>query len=267
MMSWFGKALRPLLAALSLTLFGILTACGSHQEPFNLSNIGGLMPDLEFQMSDTAGREVAARDYRGRVVMLYFGYTSCPDACPTTLATLSQAIAQLGVTGSRVRVLFVTVDPKRDTVAVLRRYVSAFGPQFTGLRGDAASLAHLARRYRVAYSLEAPNADGDYTVDHSSAVFIFDARGHARLLARAGDRPKEIAADLRRIIAADPPTASVITTPGIGASAAPIASLSRSRPPAPLRFHLRLRLPTSDLHPRQNATTTEQVRCRHPAPG
>lgn len=189
-----------LLAICGAALLGILSACGTASAPFNLSNIGGLMPDLELQMSDENGKPVTARDYRGKVVLLYFGYTNCPDACPTTLTTLSQAIAQVGGTGSRIRVLFVTVDPKRDTTAVLKRYVSAFGPQFTGLRGDDGSLSRLARRYRVAYRLEPPNADGDYAVDHSSAVFVFDSEGRARLLARAGDTPKAIAADLRRLI-------------------------------------------------------------------
>jgi protein SCO1 len=185
-----------------LHLVVMLSACDTHTAPFNLSNITGLMPDLRFQMSDEDGHTVVARDYRGQVVLLYFGYTSCPDACPTTLATISQAIALLGRSGGRTRVLFVTVDPKRDTTAVLKRYVSAFGPRFTGLRGDDASLVALARRYRVAYRLEPPDANGDYAVDHSSAVFVFDAQGRARFLARTGDSVKAIATDLSRLIAA-----------------------------------------------------------------
>lgn len=158
------------------------------------------MPDLDFRMSDENGHDVTARDYAGQVVLLYFGYTSCPDACPTTLATLSQAITLLGGAGKQVRVLFVTVDPNRDTPGVLKRYVSAFGPQFTGLRGNDAALSQLARRYRVAYRLEPPDGDGNYAVDHSSAVFIFDAQGRARLLAHADDTPKVVAADLTRLI-------------------------------------------------------------------
>jgi len=192
--------MRGLLASCALALSGFLTACSTHTAPFNLANIGGLMPDLAFQMSDENGRNVAAHNYRGKVVLLYFGYTSCPDACPTTLVALSQAVSQLDSAGKRVRVLFVTVDPKRDTTAVLKRYVSAFGPQFTGLHGDDTSLSRLARRYRVAYRLEPPNADGSYAVDHSNAVFIFDSQGRARLLARAGDTPKSIATDLSRLV-------------------------------------------------------------------
>ena len=202
------RLLVPMLALCSVAPASILNACSHQSAPFNLSNINGLMPDLEFHMRDENGKAVAARDYRGRVVLLYFGYTNCPDACPTTLTTLSQAIAQLGGDGAQVRVLFVTVDPKRDTTAVLKRYVSAFGPRFTGLRGDAASLSQLTRRYRVAYNLEPPNADGDYAVDHSSAVFVFDAQGRARLLARSGDSPTAIATDLRRVISGTSPPPS-----------------------------------------------------------
>lgn len=194
------------LLAFGVALSFILTGCGGPTVPFNLANIDGVVPDLEFQMSDASGKDVAARDYRGHVVLLYFGYTSCPDACPATLTILSQAITQLGSAGTQIRVLFVTVDPKRDTTAVLKRYVSAFGPQFTGLRGDDASLSQLARRYRVAYGLEPPNGDGYYAVDHSSAVFIFDSQGRARLLARGGDSPKAIATDLRRLISTSWPT-------------------------------------------------------------
>jgi protein SCO1/2 len=178
----------------------MLTACDTRAAPFALSNISGLMPNLELQMSDENGRAVAARDYRGEIVLLYFGYTHCPDACPTTLSTLSRAIAEVGRAAGKVRVLFVTVDPKRDTTAVLKQYVMAFGPQFTGLRGDEAALSKLARLYRVAYRLEPADADGYYAVDHSSAVFIFDAEGRVRLLARAGDTPEMIAGDLARLI-------------------------------------------------------------------
>ena len=190
------------VSVLTLALLTVLSACGARAVPFNLSNIDGLMPDLDFRMSDEKGHSVAGRDYAGQVVLLYFGYTRCPDACPTTLVTLSQAIALLGEAGKHVRVLFVTVDPNRDTTAVLKQYVTAFGPRFTGLRGSDESLSQLARRYRVAYRLEPADADGNYAVDHSSAVFIFDAHGRARLLAHANDTPKAVAADLTRLISA-----------------------------------------------------------------
>jgi protein SCO1/2 len=135
-------------------------------------------------------------------VLLYFGYTQCPDVCPTTLATLARALHELGPAASQVRVLFVSVDPARDTASVLKRYVANFGPQFVGLRGSDAALTALAKRYRVAYSRGTPDANGFYPVSHSSAVFVFQKGGAVRLLAREDDKATTIAADLRQLTGA-----------------------------------------------------------------
>lgn len=183
-------------------LIGALAACGSRQPPFALADITGLMPRLEFSLTDQDGRHVTADDYRKQIVLLYFGYTQCPDACPTTLATLERSLQDLGPAASEVRVLFVSVDPQRDTPAVLKRYVANFGPQFVGLSGDDAALTALAKRYRVAYSRDKPDANGYYAVAHSSAVFVFEKGGKPRLLARAEDSADTIAGDLRRLTAA-----------------------------------------------------------------
>src|SRR5262249_15492133 len=127
-----------------------LAACTRSEPPFQLQNITGLMPELQFRLTDQDDRAVSAENFRGEVVLLYFGYTECPDACPTTLAMLQQALRTLGAGAAGVRVLFVSVDPQRDTTAVLKRYVGYFGPQFVGLRGDDTALNALTRRYRVA---------------------------------------------------------------------------------------------------------------------
>ncbi len=191
--------LRPRVRMLLLAVMLVLSACGASPAPYALVSIRGLVPRLEFHLTDQDNRPVSADDYRGRIVLLYFGYTQCPDACPTMLAELSQALRRLGPQASEARVLFVTVDPQRDTAAQLKRYVSFFGPQFVGLRGDDAALTALARRYRVAYHREPPDRNGNYVVDHSSAVFIFDRNGRARLLAREGDPLEAITGDLRRL--------------------------------------------------------------------
>ncbi len=191
---------RSLPVAIALSL--ILAACGGRAPPFALQNVTGLLPRLKFQLTNENNQEVTADDYRGKIVMLYFGYTHCPDACPTTLATLSEAIRSLGPDAAKMRVLFVTVDPKRDTSAVLKSYVSFFGPQFVGLRGDDAELTALSKRYRIAFHLEPPDRNGNYAVDHSSAVFIFDGSGRIRLLGREGDGAAQFAQDLRRLAAA-----------------------------------------------------------------
>jgi protein SCO1 len=184
--------------ALALALTG-LSGC-SHEPPFHLQSIRGLMPRLEFRLTDDDGRNVTAERYRGDLVLLYFGYTHCPDVCPTTLAALGAALGRLGADASKVKVLFVSVDPARDTSPVLKRYMSYFGPQFIGLRGDDDALRPLTRRYRVAYHRDPPDSNGNYTVEHSSVVFVFDENGRARLLARESDPPDAVAQDLQRLI-------------------------------------------------------------------
>jgi protein SCO1/2 len=150
------------------------------------------------------GKAVTAADYRGKVTMLYFGYTYCPDACPTTLSNAMKVLRRLGSSAKAVRVLFVTVDPGRDTLSVLKRYAAAFGPEVDGLRGTDDALAGLARRYRVASSVDPHAPDGSYQVDHSSAVYIFDRQGKPRLLATSLDTASPdidgTAADLRQLL-------------------------------------------------------------------
>ena len=194
------RALRQFLFAL---LAGTLAACAQREPPFLLKDITGLMPPLEFALTDQDGRVVSAETLRGRVALLYFGYTQCPDVCPTTLGNLSRAIRMLGSESAKVRVLFVSVDPARDTQTVLKQYVANFGPEFVGLRGDDTALNALTRRYRIAYYREKPDAHGYYSVDHSSAVFVFDQRGHPRLLAEESTDAATIAKDLRRLLEAD----------------------------------------------------------------
>jgi protein SCO1 len=186
-----------------LLLSAGLVACTHSQPPFLLQNITGLMPPLKFTLADQDSRLVSERDYRGKVVLLYFGYTQCPDVCPTTLAMLGESLRALGAGAQKVRVLFVSVDPQRDTAAVLKRYMGNFGSEFVGLRGDDAALNALTRRYRVAYHREKPDAQGYYAVDHSSAIFVFDQRGRARLLAEESAGSKTIASDLRRLLSSD----------------------------------------------------------------
>lgn len=195
-------ALR-LVAAIAgaLLALGALPGCTPPQAPFGLQNITGLLPPLRFSLTNQDGRPVSAEDFRGKVVLLYFGYTNCPDVCPMTLALLERAVESLGSEAARVRVLFVSVDPARDSAAALKRYVSAFAPVVVGLRGEDGALDALIRRYRVTYHREPPDAHGYYAVDHSSAVFIFDRDGEARLLAGESSPPKVIAADLRRLLA------------------------------------------------------------------
>jgi len=179
----------------------MLAACTGRDSLYSLKSIGGLVPSLQFQLTNQDGQSVTAADYRHDLVLLYFGYTQCPDECPTTLTMLANALRTLGPRASQVRVLFVSVDPRRDTTAVLKRYVANFGPEFVGLRGDPAELAALSKRYRIAYHYEQPDKYGNYEVDHSSAIFVFDRRGRARLLGQSDNTAQQVASDLRRLLA------------------------------------------------------------------
>ena len=187
--------------ALAVALTLALASCAGSGPPYALKDITGLVSPLRFHLTNQDDQAVTAEDYRHELVLLYFGYTECPDECPTTLAMLANALHTLGPDASRVRVLFVSVDPKRDTTAVLKRYVGNFGPDFVGLRGDPAELTTLSKRYRIAYHYEQPDKYGNYEVDHSSAVFIFDGDGRARLLAQSDNTAQQVASDLRRLLA------------------------------------------------------------------
>lgn len=180
----------------------LLGGCGG-QAGWQTRNVRGLVAPLRFHATAEPGNHpVDAADYRGDIVLMYFGYTHCPDVCPLTLAKLAVALTSLGDAAQQVRVLFVSVDPRRDTAPLLAHYVAAFGPQFVGLHVDADELRRLARRYRIAYSYATADANGNYDVSHSSAVFIFDRQGRARLLGTQNNSPAQFAADLQRLLKA-----------------------------------------------------------------
>ena len=167
-------------------------------------DVAGQSPSLRFTMARaTDGRQVTQAAFRGDVVLLYFGYTSCPDICPTTMGNLGRVLDLLGKQAEHVRVLFVTVDPNRDTLAVLKRYVKVFAPEIDGLRGTESQIESLAHRYHVAYSVMTASPGHPYTVTHSSAIFFFDPKGNARLLSLTSDDTKGLAQDVERLIHGD----------------------------------------------------------------
>jgi len=195
------KTASRLRVSLCIAALGLLAGCSSSQpKHWDLTYIGGVMPPLQFTLVGDNGEPVTAANFAGKVVLLYFGYTHCPDVCPTTLADLAQALRLLGAEANKVSVLFVSVDPKRDTPAVLKSYAAAFAPQVVGLSGSQEQLESLTKRYRVAYRLGEPDTHGNYVVYHSSALFIFDSSGRVRLLASDSDLPQAIAHDLRQLL-------------------------------------------------------------------
>jgi len=191
---------RTVLAAVALTLAG----CQPKEKWHNI-DVTGAFPPLQFTMQDaTGGGLVNAASFRGRVVLLYFGYTYCPDVCPLTLGNLAKVLDRLGRLKSWVRVLFVTVDPNRDDLDTLRAYTAQFAPQIEGLRGTPDQLAALARTYHIAYSVKPATKDHPYEVTHSAAIYAFDTTGATRLLipSMASSKPDidGTTADLRQLI-------------------------------------------------------------------
>lgn len=186
----------------SLAFVGLflLLAC-EQKQAFHGTDITGAMPALSFSLTRANdGTPVKAADYVGKITILYFGYTHCPDVCPTTLANLSDAMDKLGDKRRDVRILFVTVDPNRDTQSVMQSYAKAFAPELDGLRGSANDVAALARRYRVAYGVTPASPGHPYTVMHSDAVFFFDRANRARLVITSTDDVKAVAEDVEELL-------------------------------------------------------------------
>jgi protein SCO1/2 len=160
-----------------------------------------IMPPLDFSLVDENGQAVEAEDYAGKATLVYFGYTFCPDVCPITLARLAGTLNRLDDdVRDDIQVLFITVDPARDTPEVVKRYTAAFGDEFIGITGERAEIDALTNRMRVTYEYEAPNKRGDYIVTHTSAVFAFDREGEARFLIRDSHPVADAVADINRLV-------------------------------------------------------------------
>lgn len=184
--------------------FSLFLAAAAPALAWNSTDMTGVMPRLDFIMTRASdGKRVSAADYKGKIVLLDFGYTSCPDVCPTTLLNITDLLKSLGKRANDVRVLFVTVDPNRDSLDVLKQYTSAFAPQIDALRGTPDELATLAKRYRVSYSVT-PAKDGHpYEVTHGAAVYAFNRDGDIKLiftgLSQANEQLASTLADLRAL--------------------------------------------------------------------
>lgn len=194
------RATRRLFVVVFVAL--LLGACssGPSRLPFRLTRITGHLPNLRFQLTNDLGKKVTARNYRGKIVMMYFGYTHCPDVCPLTMTRMHVLMQHLGKLANQVRFLFVTVDPERDTVPVLHQYVTAFDSHAVGLRGTPAQIRALAKRYRAAYNRGPVQKNGSYEVNHSAAIYIFDRHGRARVLATPASTNADMLHDLLLLI-------------------------------------------------------------------
>ena len=196
-----GMLRRSVLAAL---LMGLLAACspgGGSGAGFVNTDITGASYGKGFQLTDHTGATRSLADYRGKVVTLFFGYVQCPDVCPTNLLNMVEVMKQLGPDADKVQVLFMTIDPERDTQALLAEYVPAFDPRFVGLHADLPTTQAVARDFKVFYQKQGDVKGTAYTVDHSTGTYVFDPQGRLRLYVKHGEKPDLIAADIRKLIA------------------------------------------------------------------
>ncbi len=190
--------LRKLIALLALLC---LAACGEPKlpSPFHAAEVGAKYTGADFKLTDQTGKVRTLSDFRGKVVALFFGYMHCPDVCPTTMADMAQVMDRLGKDAGRVQVLFVTVDPERDTPELIAQYAPSFHPSFLGLYGSVQQTAQVAKTFNVAYQKQ-PTSTG-YNVDHSAGTFLIDAAGRVRLLSPYGQRIDWLEQDIRLLLA------------------------------------------------------------------
>jgi protein SCO1 len=192
---------RAWLGALAVALMS--WGCSPTEKPApNSLDITGAAYGSDFRLMDSQGHERTLADFRGKVVLLYFGFTQCPDVCPTALADLAEVLHELGDDGSKVQVLLVSLDPERDTPDILQAYVSSFHPSFIGLSTDLDHTKDIAGNFKVFFR-KAP-LGGSYTIEHTAMTYVYDTAGHIRLASRPGQSAQKLAADVRLLLAAAP---------------------------------------------------------------
>jgi protein SCO1/2 len=186
---------------LATVFAALLAGCGAAPEApkFKLTDVTGVGFGRELNLTDHDGKPRTLADFRGKVVTVFFGFTHCPDACPTTLAEMALVAKELGPDADKLQVLFVTVDPERDTPQVLKQYVPSFNPAFLGLYGDAAATSAAAKEFKVFYQKQ-PVKGGSYSVDHGAGTFIIDRQGRLRLFAQYGQGAPALLHDIRLLL-------------------------------------------------------------------
>ena len=191
--------LGSLIAASILGL--ALLGCSPKASFTNVDITGSTAFGKEFSLLDPDDKTRTLEDFKGKVVVMFFGYTQCPDVCPTTLTEMEQAMNLLGPQSNQVQVLFVTVDPQRDTAAILKQYVPAFDPRFLGLRpADDAALDKVTKDFKIYYKKVPGSSPGSYTIDHTAGSYAFDRNGQLRLFIKHAQGPQTLAQDLKELL-------------------------------------------------------------------
>lgn len=194
---------RRLLYGVAATL--ALAGCdrlgfGPPRPQFRSIDITGAGYARDFRLQDPSGRERSLADFKGKVVAVFFGFTQCPDVCPTSLSELAQVKQALGPDGDRLQGVFITVDPERDTAAILKDYMASFDPGFVALRGSPEQTAAVAREFKVYYAKVPGKTPDTYTMDHTAGVYVFDPTGQVRLFARHGQGVDALVHDVRELL-------------------------------------------------------------------
>ncbi|MDO9400165.1 MAG: SCO family protein [Polaromonas sp.] len=198
-----GKRNAIKLIAVSTLLVGaggLLSACSETKPQFSSIDITGADYARDFALTDHNGQLRSLKDFQGKVVVVFFGYTQCPDVCPTSMAELAEIKKMLGPNGDRLQGLFVSLDPERDTQDVLKAYMGNFDPTFLALRPDLDKLPQLAKDFKIFYKKVDGKTPGSYTLDHSAGSYIFDPQGRVRLYSRYGSGAAALAADIRLLL-------------------------------------------------------------------
>lgn len=194
-------AAASLLAACDRPGGGASAPAGADRPSFKAVDISGATYASKFALPDVDGQVRTLADYKGKVVVVFFGFTQCPDVCPTTMAELAEVKRMLGEQGRDVVGVFITVDPERDQPALLKAYLANFGPDMVGLRGNADQVREVAKEFKVFYSKVPGKTDTSYTIDHTAGSYVFDRQGRVRLFTRYGSGAKNLADDLKILLA------------------------------------------------------------------
>ncbi len=197
---------RALLLAAAVAAAAAFTACdgvlpGAGKPAFKAIDITGAEYARELSLTDPDGQSRSLADYKGKVVVVFFGFTQCPDVCPSTMAELAEVKRSLGADGARVQGIFVTIDPARDTAELLKAYVANFGPDIIGLRGTPEQTKAAAKEFKVFFNKVPGKTDTSYTMDHTAGSYVLDAKGRVRLFTRYGTGAQALADDLKILLA------------------------------------------------------------------